>query len=216
MIRKIYLRNDGLKNSILEVNLCILFLHLCFIFIFFGNAWSWFYYSYLIPVGIGLLMNRSFKEFKRGLGFLICILISVILIGYKTTYVGIYDSWYNTKPQKEILNLWASKDYKDELLQVIESCQSDVLIYTPGALDLFFPKCVLPKSWYIPPGVFNNSDISRINQQLKHVKKLILPKTTSDVLNVEPMKPSFDKFQLDANHEHTKNFLYFNLKNNFQ
>jgi len=199
------------KIPFLEVQFCILLLHLSFVLFFFGNSWSWFYYSYLLPIGLSFLTSYKFHEFKKIRIFLFCMLISLILLGYRGLFISNYRLWHDTKPQTSMLGLYASSDYTNEFMNIVESCkrQNVLILSDMGATDLFFPKCHMPNTWYTGLPFNNLLENARISQQFSQAKSIIIPTGKLDIMKIKLIRGYLGNFQI---YRTTKNFIYLNKK----
>jgi len=87
------------------------------------------------------------------------------------------------------------------------------LIYAPGAVDLFFPSCHMPASFYpILSSLINKRDLARINKQFEEAQQLVvLNSSYPDITTkLSKLKQKFAKFEFDHK---DKMFTYLRRKN---
>ena len=117
-----------------------------------------------------------------------------------------------------VLNLFLGldRDGKKELTDLIASCKNkNTLIYGPGAVDLLFPPCHMPASFYpVTNANLNDRDLARINKQFDQAQQVVgltsgYPSITITT-NIHKLKQDFAKFEFDHK---DKMFTYLRRKN---
>gem|GEM_PF-1970471 len=218
LYRKIIKNNiNGDIVRIAEVQITTLLLHLGFIIFFFGHNSSWCYYAYLLPIGCSLLASRALPEFKININrnILLVGLSICVIIGYDLVFFKIYhQTWIESKYEKSLVSLWFNKEEKKDFLELLQSCKTkNTLIYSPGAIDLFFPSCHMASAWYPKnSSLLNDQDIARINKQFDEAEEVITPlDSLASLLKIDSMKENFAKFELDHKN---KNFTYLKRVSN--
>jgi hypothetical protein len=207
--KKINRKLDNKLNQLAEVQLTILYLHLSFIFFFYGIQSSWGYYSYLLTIGVSFLASQNFSELKSLRTALLAISIVFAIMGYKFSMINNISKWQISKPQESIVNLWSSQQEKDAFTKLLDSCKTqNTLVYSVGALDLFFPSCHMPGTFY-PKNIdfLSNTEWLRISKQFDEAQQVVLVQSLGigTIKNIE-FKNKFTQFKIDHK---DKLFTYF-------
>ncbi len=199
-----------------EIALTILYLHLSFLFFFYGASQSWTSYSYLIVVGFSLIASRNIRQLKDLRFFILSFAIVIAMLGYKMTIKNMLLDWHTMRPQQSLAGLWADEAGKKELTDLIKSCKAkNTLIFGPGAVDLLFPPCHMPASFYpVTNANLNDRDLARINKQFDQAQQVVgltsgYPSITITT-NIHKLKQDFAKFEFDHK---DKMFTYLRRKN---
>jgi len=208
--KKINRKLDNKINQLTEVQLTILYLHLSFIFFFYGIQSSWGYYSYLLTIGVSFLASQNFSELKSLRTALLAILIVFAIMGYKFSMINNISKWQISKPQESIVNLWSSQQEKDAFTKLLDSCKTqNTLVYSVGALDLFFPSCHMPETFYpIDIDFLSNTEWLRISKQFDEAQQVVFVGKFSDISTIKNIefKNKFTQFKIDHK---DKLFTYF-------
>jgi hypothetical protein len=211
--KKINRKLDNKLNQLAEVQVTILYLHLSFIFFFYGIQSSWGYYSYLLTIGVSFLASQNFSELKSLRTALLAISIVFAIMGYKFSMINNISRWQISKPQESIVNLWSSQHEKEAFTKLLDSCKTqNTLVYSVGALDLFFPSCHMPGTFY-PKNIdfLSNKEWLRISKQFDEAQQVVLVQSLGigTTKNIE-FKNKFTQFKIDHK---DKLFTYFKRKN---
>lgn len=155
-----------------EMILTCALLHAIFITLLFGNKWSWFYYSYLLIVGVAVATDLSATTRRVGLGLCVVLLFTWTGRAHMMTHI-----WRIWQPEAATAGLWAAPDEADEWQRVREIARGNdaVILDTKGAADLLFPEFARPVTLYLDPGWMLPSDIDRKMRQLEGAQMVILP-----------------------------------------
>ena len=138
-------------------------LHLAFVCCFFGNAWSYNYYLYILTMGLAALSPRTRRHSS-----LVLILAACALLGQKASIADNLSSWRSLERRPETLGLWVLPDEGAEwshVLSLVRGGRPSLLATSDGASCLFpdFAPAVL---WYASPGNLTRVEIRRKRAQL--------------------------------------------------
>jgi len=197
-----------------ETALTILYLHLSFLFFFYAASHSWCYYSYLLTIGVSLIASRNIRQLKNLRIFLLSLVIVIAILGYNITFKHTSSAWKTIRPQESLAGLWADETGKKELTDLIASCKTkNTLIFSPGVVDLLFPPCHMPASFYpLSDPEINERDLARINKQFEVAQQVvILNSSYQDITTkIHKIKQNFANFEFDHK---DKMFIYLRRKN---
>jgi len=206
-------KNEKIKQ-ITELQLTILCLHLSFIFLFYGSSGSWGYYAYLPIIGVSLIASRSIRKFTKLRIFLISFVIVLAILAYYGSFLkGTYKAWHFIKPQGSIIGLWSQEDEKNSFTDLVNSCKNkNTLIYGPGAVDLFFPSCHMPETFYpVLDANLNKRELDKIKLQFDQAHQIVvLNSFYPNITKLSKLKQKFAKFEFDHK---DKMFTYLRRKN---
>ena len=102
-----------------------------------------------------------------------------------------------------VLNLFLGldRDGKKELTDLIASCKAkNTLIFGPGAVDLYFPSCYMPASFFpLTDAEINDRDLARINKQFEKAQQsvVLINIYVCNTTNMSKAKQNSAKFELD-------------------
>ncbi len=160
-----------------EIVLCCAVLHLAFISLFFGNRFSWWYYSYMLCIGIAVSSTWT-SIYRDG----VCALALIALVGQASELVVFNALWRVTSPSPATAGLWASKSERFEWERVIEivregrskSPATVSLLEEVGCVELLFSGFQPPVSLYLIRGEATKSDIARKLAQMSHSSTVVV------------------------------------------
>jgi hypothetical protein len=158
-----------------EMALCCAALHAAFVCFFFGSAFSWIYYPYILTMGVAAASTLG-----RVPRTAVWILSVVALVGLKTTVLTSCQRWSSTKPDAQTAALWAPRDELAEWIQVrkLIAQHSDphaALLNYAGCGDLLFPEFSRPQTLFIAPGLSTPTEIERKVAQLSETTAVVVP-----------------------------------------
>ncbi len=163
-------------------------LHLCFLFAFFGNQFSWIYYSYLLVIGCAVAVD--FGPYHRRLGLALSVLafFSWTALGYWTLRW-----WATTTPTPSTKGLWARRDERAEWETVlaIAGDHKVTILDEMGAAELLFPGFQQPVSLFLMKGLMTQGDISRKLRDLAVANTVVVPLTKSTCTGIAS-EPEFN------------------------
>jgi hypothetical protein len=186
-------------------------LHLAFLLLFFGNQFSWIYYSYLLVIGCSIAAD--FGAYSRLLGVGLCVfaLFSWTALGYWTERW-----WVTTAPSSSTNGLWATDEERHEWEKVLAlaSQRKVVILDEMGAAELMFPGFRDPVSLFLMRGLMTPADVARKRAQLDAADTVVVPKTMSTCSGIidEPefsgaldgFEPIWKTEHFDAFQRHTR------------
>ena len=154
-----------------EIIVTCAILHLAFLAFFFGNQWSWIYYSYLPIIGCAIALN--FGPTWRMIGFGICV---IAILSWSGTAYWLSRQWQTTSLDASAGRLWTTSDESIELTRVSRWPQqkhgSD---RWHGRGRILFPDLESPVSLFLVRGLMTPSEIARKNLQLSTAEMVIAP-----------------------------------------
>jgi hypothetical protein len=166
-------------------------LHVAFLLLFFGNQWSWIYYSYFLMIGTTIAVAQL-NAGKRGFGLGLCMLAIL-----SWTCVGRWSQqwWKNTAPDPATAGLWAPAAEKAEWLQVLSAArgQRTVILASMGGAELISPGFEEPVNLYLIAGLMAPDDIHRKLDQLSSAQIVVVPTIKMATCSGIPDAPEFRK-----------------------
>ncbi len=170
-----------------EVVLTCAILHLAFLVLFFGNQWSWIYYSYFLVIGAAIAVDLS--PIGRRVGVALCVLA---LLSWTDVAYWTHRWWQTTAPNAVTAGLWAPADERAEWLQVLSLAhgKQTVILDSMGASELLFPGFEPPVSLYLTRGLMMSDDVRRKLGQLSSAQLVVVPITMSSCSGI-PDAPEF-------------------------
>jgi hypothetical protein len=177
--------NDSLHCA--EIVITCAILHLAFLALFFGNQWSWIYYSYLLVIGVAIAVDLN--PIGRRIGVALCILA---LLSWTDVAYWTHRWWQTTAPDVATAGLWAPSDERTEWLQVLSSVhgKQTVMLDSMGASELLFPGFEPPVSLYLTRGLMMPDDVRRKLDELSSAQMVVVPITMSSCTGI-PDAPEF-------------------------
>ena len=166
-------RLTGSKPSARDelIIICAL-LHLTFITLFFGNRWSWSYYSYLPLIGVAAAADLG-PAYRRTAAAL----VMVGAISWIPPALFFKHLWTTHRRAAATAGLWASprqiKEWK-RALDTVDDRRATVLD-SRGAADLLFPQFGKPTSLYLVPGLTLPAEMKRRLDQIARAELLVVP-----------------------------------------
>jgi len=164
-----------------------------FVFLFFGGPFSWFYYVYLIPVGIGAASDTGYAA--RVATWCFC---GLAVLSYKTSAVGVYQLWRTTAPSSQTAGLWMPLEEREEWLAILRLARAhESLVFSnESSAALLFPGFTPPTGVWLFPGLPNTRELQRVHQQLTQAALLIVPTMpiAGPVPNWQELAPALAEF----------------------
>lgn len=170
LLRSVAVNESPLLGAEIIVTCAIL--HLAFLAFFFGNQWSWIYYSYLPIIGCAIALN--FGPTWRLIGFGICV---VAILSWSGTAYWLSEQWQTTSLDASAGRLWTTSDESIEWTRVLRMThnKNTAVIDGMGAAELLFPDLESPVSLFLVRGLMTPSEIARKNLQLSTAEMVIAP-----------------------------------------
>jgi hypothetical protein len=157
-----------------EIILTCAAMQLVFVSVLFGNSLSWFYYSYLLIMGIAA--TSSVVSLRYGVWFL----TFLALFGQKTFCEAMYHYWISTAPSAETAQLWARSQERAEwhtvraLVSDKLRSRSAVLLVRTGCAELIFGEFAKPVTLYLDAGMPTDEEVARKQAQLRHASHIVI------------------------------------------
>ena len=173
LYKNFILKEDGYQSNITDVIFSIAILHLIFS-LSTPNR-----YPYILIVGVALLDSKNIKALNIQIKSLLAFLSVFLILGYYPGLSDIYKSWLEFNPSTSMVSLSSSSELKNEFSEILNYCQKKnvfILGTSVGGIDVFFPECNSPDAWWILKGVYNQTEIERINNQISRSDLLVIPK----------------------------------------
>jgi hypothetical protein len=147
-------------------------LHVAFIALFFGNQWSWIYYSYFLTVGVAAAAGASAIQRRATLG--LCVLG---IMAWTDVVHATARSWNTRERDAVTAGLWASPDEREEWQRVLDTVRSQraVVLDSKGAIELIDPEIEKPVSLYLDRGWMLPADIRRKVEQMSEAQMVVVP-----------------------------------------
>ena len=147
-------------------------LHAAFVCAFFGNAWSWAYYAYVLSIGLAVMTRLS--PVWRGWVWILVILAAV---GHKSYVTDRIAEWKN-RPSAETAGLWASVNVRAEWNEVMGLTHNHrwALLTSSGCCELMSPGAEPPETVFLMPGMDGATEIRRKADQLVSADIIVVPK----------------------------------------
>ena len=155
-----------------EIILTCFILHAAFVCLFFGNQWSWFYYSYFLIIGVAAAVDTG--PVARRAGIAICLIGA--LSGFGVSH-SVLHRWRTRDASAVTAWMWSQPEQATEWNDVLNLTRGHrtTILDTKGAAELMFPQFQPPVSLYLDPGLMLPSDIDRKVQQLADSDLVVVP-----------------------------------------
>ena len=161
-------------DALSEILVTCTILHLAFVTLFFGNQWSWIYYSYLLVIGCAIATELGTSA--RRIGFVLC---AVALFSWTDVAYWTYRWWHTTAPDAATAGLWAPRDERDAWAELLANTRGHkaVMLATGGATELLFPGFEPPTSLFLLKGLMLPAEIQRKVAEISGADIVIVPNT---------------------------------------
>jgi hypothetical protein len=178
---------EQLSNRRAELTLTCAILHLAFLLLFFGNQWSWIYYSYFLMIGVTLACELGPAPRLIGLG-----LCAIALLSWTDVAYWSHRWWQTTAPDTLTAGLWAPADEREEWLRVLSTARGHqtAILDTMGAAELLYPGFEDPVSLYLTRGLMLPEDVHRKLNRLSRAEIVVVPITITACSGI-PDAPEF-------------------------
>ncbi len=163
-------------------------LHVVFLTLFFGNQWSWIYYSYVLMIGTSIAVTLG--RIQRSVGLALCVLA---VLSWTDFAYWSYRWAGTTAPATTTAGLWAPADERIEWSQVrsLAVGHKTVILDTMGAAELLFPGFEKPVSLYLTRGLMLQNDIGRKLDLVSGAEMVIVPMIPMSSCTGIPDAPEF-------------------------
>jgi hypothetical protein len=157
-------RREGGRNC--EVALFCAALHVAFVTLMFGNAWSWVFYSDILVLGFVAL-----SPFVRGklLMAVALALVGLAMLAQRSTLLPYALSWRTLAHSPETAGLWADSTERREWMEVRETLggRKAVLFAQSDGAAVFVPGFGPPAVFYLAPGQARPVELARKRAQIE-------------------------------------------------
>lgn len=163
---------ESRRARLYEIVITCAILHVVFVTLLFGNRWSWFYYAYLLVIGVAAIADLS--SLTRRIAFVLCILGA---FSWTARAHYVYEQWVTTAPDPATGGLWATQSERSEWSHVLALAQGHrpVMLDINGAVEQMFPQFEPPTTLYLLPGLMSNAEIARKIAQLQQAELVVVP-----------------------------------------
>ena len=178
-----------------EIVLTCFILHASFVCLFFGNQWSWIYYSYFLVVGVAAA--SEFGSISRGFVSALCLLSA---LAWLRITLAVLHVWSIEDPSPLTAKLWARPNQTAEWHQVLNRVhgRSAIVLDSKGAVELLFPQFNPPVSSALDPGLMPPREIARKVAQISSSEMVLVPMgidTCGGVPNVPEIRAAMIPFE---------------------
>ncbi len=175
-----------------EVVICCCVMHLAFVFLFFGNAWSWGYYVYILVLGItAIAVRSSMTNIMRIVPVALVALMS--MLGCYTGAIAAYTSFNTKTTSSATAGLFASAALQREVAETkrLAVGHSATVLSMSGYPRFMGPEFGEPTTFFLTYGANQEVEISRKVNQMIHSDLIIIPRE----------EPGMDRNKLEQWHE---------------
>ena len=159
-----------------EIVLSCGLLHVAFITLFFGNAFTWPYYVALPVMGIAAASSWNSSTTRAA-----WVLVFLALVGHKSMLVESYHSWLEDTSGPQTAGLWASAAECQEWghIQDLVRGRESVLLQAYGGAALLFSEFQKPVAAYLYVGQPSPNEVRRQLRQLSQASVAVVSTTGS-------------------------------------
>jgi hypothetical protein len=148
-------------------------MHVAFVCAFFGNAWSWSYYAYVLIMGLAVVPSLG------ALGSLtVWGLAALALLGQKVTVQSLYTMSRTTSRHADMADLWSSPQEQAEWIEVMQLLRgpgATLLGSQGGAIELFYPQTFAPPvDFFLNPGLALPVEVRRKVEQIATAPQILM------------------------------------------
>jgi hypothetical protein len=131
-----------------ELVLVALALHLAFVCFFYGVAWDWANYGFVLILGV-LAMIRP----GRSWALLSALIVGMLLLVHARSVRERVHNYRFLRPSPDTANLWATSLERDEWRQVLAltNRRRRLILKISGCAELLFPGFESTNDWYVAP-----------------------------------------------------------------
>jgi hypothetical protein len=196
----------SLERSRDEIILTCFVLHAAFVCFFFGNQWSWIYYSYFLVIGVAA--SADLGPASRRAGFVVCCLCAFAILG---AALAVLPDWNTQRPRAVTAWLWSPREQAAQWSQILEMTRGGraTILDSKGAAELMYPQFQPPVSLYLDPGLMKPSEVGRKVRQIGGSEWVIVPvgmSTCGGIPSAPEIRAAMTSFELVMN---TRYFLVY-------
>jgi hypothetical protein len=147
-------------------------IHVAFVAFLFGNQWSWFYYAYVLVVGVATVSEIWPLGSRAGVA-----LCALGLVACSVRVWSMYHHWTSDNRYVSTDGMWASNEQIAEWNKVLSLVhgRDAVVLDINGALELMIPGFAAPTTLYLLPGLMQPSEVDRKISQLNEADIALVP-----------------------------------------
>ena len=176
-----------IPNNVEVACVCVA-LHVMFVTLFFGNSISWFYYAYVLVLGLVALI--PLMSGTRSAAVLAGLFV-LALLSQRSVIPPILYYWRTLRPGPDTASLYAPPDESEEWLRVLEATrgQTAVVLAISEGLPLIAPGFEPPVLWYLAHGGLRRPEVERKRAQIAHAELVVETKDFHDRWPSEEFAP---------------------------
>ncbi len=159
-------------------------MHGAFVLFFFGNRWSWFYYGFVLVLGVATVEGRS-----RAGRAIVAGLTLLALPAAVSALKGPWEAWSGRSAPAETFGLWASPEVVEEWRTVRRLTRGSrpVLLATTDGLAVIDPEFARPEVSFLVRGHDRPGELARKAAQVEAAEMVV-------VARAEPGGAWFDEW----------------------
>jgi hypothetical protein len=141
-------------------------LHVAFVTLMFGNAWSWVFYSDILVLGLVALSRYARDKLLTAVAL---VLIGLAMLAQRSTLLPYALSWRTLAHSPETAGLWADSTERREWMEVRETIggRKAVLFAQSDGAAVFVPEFGPPAVFYLAPGQARPVELARKRAQIE-------------------------------------------------
>jgi hypothetical protein len=151
-------------------------LHVAFVTLFFGHGWSWLFYSFLLFLGVALVIDRhSWAGLPRRLA-LALVLLAALLSHTSQARATVRDMRERSR-DTSVAGLWVEQSERDELAAVFADVSGARAFYLSGhgCMDLLVPELKAPRYWMLVRGFESPYTLGEVRAGLAWAQVVVVP-----------------------------------------
>lgn len=156
-------------------------LQVTFMALFFGGGSSWFYYPYLLTLGLAAGLGSPAAEVEgwNTQAIALVVLAGISLLPWRSDIKSAIAIHRELAPHPELYGFWLYPKEALEFERAREAShgQRAVILSSLGCAPLLFEEFEKPQALYLVPGLALNVEVDRVVEQLKHADVVIVPET---------------------------------------
>jgi hypothetical protein len=156
------------------VAVCVL-VHVAFVCLAFGNAWSWHYYFYVLIIGnMAAWGRRGVRSSVVAWALAVCMLPS-----YMSLAANVYHAWNDrtSSPSAEMAGLWATNAERSEWSEVLRigwGQEPVLLAQQGGCAEMLYPEFAEPIGYLFNRGIALPGEVKRKAKQVADARVVVL------------------------------------------
>jgi hypothetical protein len=169
-------RERGDANEEIIVTCAVM--HIAFVCAFFGNAWSWSYYFYVLIMGLMVVAGRCKIWTLWVFG-----LTALALLGQKAMVQSTIAQWSNMSRHADMAGLWSTPEEQSEwreARQLLRDHDATMLGPQGGAIEILFPEnFAAPLDFFLNPGLALPEEVRRKADQVAAAPQVLMSHSLS-------------------------------------